>query len=82
MSWLAWENEKHDPEPVGTNHKRKAMKSKNKAMSVAKGAGCVVLLFTSLFPIYWLLAMAIRPTDEMKGQISLIPHTLTGEHFL
>lgn len=58
------------------------MKSKNKAMSVAKGAGCAVLLFTSLFPIYWLLAMAIRPTDEMKGQISLIPQSLTGEHFL
>ena len=51
MSWLAWENEKDDPEPVGTNHRRKAIKSKNKAMSVAKGAGCVVLLFTSLFPL-------------------------------
>lgn len=41
-----------------------------------------MVLFTSLFPIYWLLAMAVRPTDEMKGHISLIPQTLTGEHFL
>jgi len=58
------------------------MRSKIKAASAAKGIGCAVLLFTSLFPIYWLLAMAIRPTDEMRGQISLLPQTLTGEHFL
>ena len=35
----------------------------------------------SLFPIYWLLAMAIRPTDEMRGHIALIPQSLTGMHF-
>lgn len=40
-----------------------------------------LLLFITLFPIYWLIAMAIRPTDEMKGQISLIPESLTLEHF-
>ena len=40
-----------------------------------------MLLVVALFPIYWLLAMAIRPTDEMRGHISLIPQTLTGEHF-
>ena len=33
------------------------------------------------FPIYWLVAMAIRPTDEMRGHIALIPQSLTGIHF-
>ena len=42
---------------------------------------CALLLLTSLFPIYWLLAMAIRPTDEMRGHISLLPQALTVEHF-
>ena len=37
--------------------------------------------FLTLFPIYWLLAMAIRPTDEMRGHIALIPQSLTGMHF-
>ena len=49
--------------------------------TIGKAIGCVVLLIISLFPIYWLVAMSIRPTDEMKGHISLIPQSLTGEHF-
>lgn len=57
------------------------MKTKKKAVSIAKGAACGVLLLVSLFPIYWLLAMAIRPTDEMRGHISLIPQSLTAGHF-
>ena len=35
-----------------------------------------------MFPIYWLVAMAIRPTSEMQGHISLIPQSLTIEHFI
>ncbi len=57
------------------------MKSKKRAMSVVKAIVCAVLLFISLFPIYWLVAMAIRPTSEMTGHIPIIPHTLTIEHF-
>jgi ABC-type glycerol-3-phosphate transport system permease component len=57
------------------------MKKKFKADSLWKGLGCAALLLVSLFPIYWLVAMAIRPTDEMKGHISLIPQSLTIEHF-
>ena len=41
----------------------------------------IIVLFISLFPIYWLAAMSIRPADEMRGHISLIPQTLTLEHF-
>ena len=57
------------------------MKAKRRAGSVGKFLGCAALLLVALFPIYWLLAMAIRPTEEMRGHISLIPQTLTGEHF-
>ncbi len=57
------------------------MKSKKRIGTVGKAIGCIVLLIISLFPIYWLVAMSIRPTDEMKGHISLIPRSLTGEHF-
>lgn len=57
------------------------MKSKKRIGTVGKAIGCIVLLVISLFPIYWLVAMSIRPTDEMKGHISLIPQSLTVEHF-
>lgn len=57
------------------------MKKTKWAGTVGKAIGCIVLLAAALFPIYWLIAMSIRPTDEMKGQISLIPQSLTGEHF-
>ncbi len=58
------------------------MKTKKKAAAIGKGAACAALLLVSLFPIYWLLAMAIRPTEEMRGHIPLLPQTLTGGHFL
>ena len=57
------------------------MKRKMKASTVVKGVVCAVLLLAALFPIYWLVAMAIRPTSEMTGHISIIPGTLTLEHF-
>ena len=57
------------------------MKKTKWAGTIGKAIGCIVLLAVALFPIYWLIAMSIRPTDEMKGQISLIPQSLTGEHF-
>ena len=40
------------------------------------------MLLAALFPIYWLVAMAIRPTSEMTGHISIIPASLTAEHFV
>ena len=57
------------------------MKRKMKASTVVKGVVCAVLLLVALFPIYWLVAMAIRPTSEMPGHISVIPASLTMEHF-
>ncbi len=58
------------------------MKRKKRIGTVGKAIGCVILLFVALFPIYWLVAMAIRPTSEMTGHISIIPHALTGSHFI
>lgn len=57
------------------------IKTKKKVGSAVKFLICGVLLLISLFPIYWLVAMAIRPTSEMTGLISVIPHSLTAEHF-
>ena len=57
------------------------MKMKKKAMTAVKAALCALLLLIALFPIYWLVAMAIRPTSEMTGHISIVPHSLTVEHF-
>lgn len=56
------------------------MKSKSPIRKTARILFGAVLLFIALFPIYWLVAMSIRPTDEMKGHISVIPHSLTGTH--
>ena len=58
------------------------MKKDVKVGTIGKGIGCAVLLFISLFPIYWLIAMAIRPTSEMEGSISLFPRSLTFEYFV
>lgn len=48
---------------------------------VLKIIGVILVLFIAIFPIYWLVAMSIRPMSEMTGHISVIPHSLTGEHF-
>lgn len=54
---------------------------KKRVGTILRGLTAIILLVITLFPIYWLVAMAIRPTSEMTGNISVLPHTLTGEHF-
>ena len=54
----------------------------NKAVTALKGVAVAILLFISLFPIYWLVAMSIRQTEEMRGHIALLPQSLTIEHFM
>lgn len=46
-----------------------------------KGMCLAVLLLIALFPIYWLVLMAVRPTAETSAGAGLIPHQLTMEHF-
>lgn len=56
---------------------------RNKTMAtIGKTIGCVFFLFVSLFPIYWLIAMAIRPVSEMEGVISLLPRSITLDGFV
>ena len=57
------------------------MKAKRRAAGVAKVLAGAVLLVVALFPIYWLVAMSIRETGGMQGQIPLLPQSLTFEHF-
>ena len=57
-------------------------KSKKVITAIGKGIIVAILLFIALFPIYWLISMSIRPMDEMRSHISLIPQTFTWEHFV
>lgn len=54
---------------------------RKRSTAVIKGLLCASLLVITLFPIYWLVAMAIRPTSEMTGHIPILPRALTMEHF-
>ena len=58
------------------------MKRKKIFAKSAKFAMGLILLLYTIFPVYWLAAMSVRPMDEMKGHISLIPKSLTVEHFV
>ena len=57
------------------------MKAKRRIAGAFKILGCALLLFIALFPIYWIVAMSIRETAEMQGQIPILPRSLTLEHF-
>ena len=48
---------------------------------ILKGIGVAVLLFIALFPIYWLLVMGVRKTNDLIGSITLIPRSFTLSHF-
>lgn len=57
------------------------MRAKRRIAGAAKICGCVLLLLIALFPIYWIVAMSIRKTAEMQGQIPILPRSFTLEHF-
>ena len=57
------------------------MKQK-KALTAVRIILLILLLLVALFPIYWLVGLSIRPMSEMKGHISLIPLSVTAEHFV
>ena len=54
---------------------------RKKCIFLWKGIGLSVLLFVTLFPIYWLIIMAIRPTAETSAGAGLFPQQLTISHF-
>lgn len=41
----------------------------------------IFLLIITLFPILWMLGLAVRPMDELVGNITLLPQKFTLEHF-
>ncbi len=56
-------------------------KVKRRITNVLKILFAAVLLFIAIFPIYWLLAMSIRETNEMRGHIPVLPQSFTLTHF-
>ncbi len=54
---------------------------KKRIFTVLKVLAGALLLFIAIFPIYWLLAMSIRETDEMRSHIPLLPQSFTMTHF-
>lgn len=54
---------------------------KKKIIFALKGICLTVLLFITLFPLYWLVLMAVRPTEETGAGAGLFPHQLTISHF-
>lgn len=57
------------------------MKVRKKLKATVKILFGLFLIFTAVFPIYWLVSLSIRPTEEMTGHIALIPKALTTIHF-
>lgn len=53
----------------------------SKGMTVLKGVALAILLLWTLFPIYWMLSLAIRSSAELTGELSLLPQSFTLEHF-
>ncbi|MCR5072360.1 MAG: carbohydrate ABC transporter permease [Clostridiales bacterium] len=57
-------------------------KVKQRIINTLKILFAAVLLLIAMFPIYWLIAMAIRETNEMKGHIPVLPRSFTLSHFV
>lgn len=57
------------------------IKRKNIWITGAKAVAGGIILIIALFPIYWLLLMAIRPANQNMEAISLIPRGITFQYF-
>lgn len=62
--------------------KKKIRHVKKNIVFGMKGIGIALVLFVTLFPFYWLLIMSLRPMEEMNERISLIPNSITLNHFI
>ena len=40
-----------------------------------------LLLIWTLFPIYWMLSLSVRNSDELRSSIPLVPQSFTLDHF-
>lgn len=50
-------------------------------IKIFKLVGLIILLFWSLFPIYWMLSLAIRGDEEFNGRLGIIPKSITLDSF-
>lgn len=48
---------------------------------VITGIVLAVLLIWTLFPVYWMLSMAIRSDAELTTKLAFLPHSFTLSHF-
>jgi ABC-type glycerol-3-phosphate transport system permease component len=42
----------------------------------------VILLIWTIFPIYWMISLSVRNSDELRSAIPLLPQSFTFDHFL
>ena len=60
----------------------KAAMLKKRTLSPVKIILAVILVAVALFPILWMLLLAIRPSSEMSsGNVSFLPAVYTLENF-
>ena len=71
-------------EKISTRRERVRRKRlvKKRIQFILKGICLSILLLTALFPIYWLILMAVRPTEETSAGAGLILHQFTMAHFV
>jgi ABC-type glycerol-3-phosphate transport system permease component len=54
--------------------------SKNNVYKIVKIILIAIILIWSLFPIYWMVSIAIRGNKELSGVLSIIPKSFSLEH--
>ncbi|MBE5847967.1 MAG: carbohydrate ABC transporter permease [Lachnospiraceae bacterium] len=55
--------------------------TKKKVWFGVKGVLLFILMLWTLFPVYWMLSLAIRENSDLKGGAGLLPHSFTLVHF-
>lgn len=53
----------------------------SKGITILKVVALAILLAWTIFPIYWMLSLAIRGNSELTGALTLLPRSFTLEHF-
>lgn len=53
----------------------------SRSSQIVKAVTLIVLLIWTLFPIYWMVSLAIRNGSELTGALSFLPHSFSMEHF-
>ena len=54
----------------------------SRTTKVLRAVTFLLLMFWTLFPIYWMLSLSIRSGSELTGAVSIIPKSFTFEHFV